>query len=208
MNVVRVVASRMSRGLALALPALVALSCFVPLIGLMLSSAPSWLAAGIVALAATGICSLLLRDHGIGRAVALSTFGVVAGTVAFAGFSRGINALGTSQNPAFNDLANRIITVMPLVLALFALLAFVVGLRALPADRVVLATAWAIAFVTPFALSVPIGALSDQAGNAGMDVLALFVMPFAAFLVWAFLLLGVLFSSRSAATRSEAPGGA
>ncbi len=203
MNVVRAVESRMSRGLALSLPALVVVSCLLPLLGLTLGTAPSWLAAGVVVLAAIGICSLLLRDHGIGRAVALSMFGVAAGTAVFFTLSWGLNALGTSQDPAVNNLANTIVTVMPLVSAVLGLMALALVYRALPSDRILLGVAWAIAFVTPFALSVPIGALSDQAGNAGMDVVALFVLPPAAFFVWVFILLGVLLSPGSAAKRSE-----
>ena len=213
MNVVRAVESRMSRGLALALPALVVVSCLLPLLGLMLGTAPSWLAAGVIVLAAIGICSFLLRDRGMGRAVALSTFGVAAGTALFFAASWGLNALGTSQDPAVNNLANTIVTVMPLVLIALTVLALTVEFRALPSDRVLLGVAWAIAFVTPLALSVPIGALSDRAGNAGMDVVALFVMPLAAFFVWVFILLGVLVSSEGAGKRSAVlvdgpPGGA
>ncbi|MDO8949397.1 MAG: hypothetical protein Q7V61_02605 [Actinomycetota bacterium] len=203
MNVIRAVESRMNRGLALALPALVVVSCFLPLLGLMLGAAPSWLAAGIVVLAALGICSFLLLDHGISQAVVISTLGIAAGTAVFFAFAWGINALGASQDPAVNNLANTIITVLPLVLVVVALLTLVVEFRALPSDRILLGVAWAIAFATPFALSVPIGVLSDRAGNAGMDVVALFVMPLAAVLVWVFILLGVLLSPEGVTKRSE-----
>jgi hypothetical protein len=204
MKVVEAVESRMSRGLALALPTLVVASCFLPLVGLMLGSAPSWLAAGLVVLAGIGICSFLLRDHGIGRAILLSMFGFAAGTAVFFALSWVLNALGASQDPVVNNLANTIVTVMPLVLIVLTLLALLLEFRSLPSDRIVLGVAWAIAFVTPFALSVPIGALSDRAGNAGMDVVALFVMPLAAFLVWGFILLGVLLSPASVGTRTTA----
>jgi drug/metabolite transporter superfamily protein YnfA len=197
----------MSRGLALALPALVVVSCFLPLAGLLLGTAPSWLAAGIVIVAAIGICSTLLRDQGIGRAIALSVFGVTAGTAVFLAFAWGLNALGSSQNPAVNDLANTIVTLIPLVLMVFALAGLVVEFRALPSDRILLGVAWATALVVPFALSVPIAALSDQAGNAGMDVIALFVMPFAALLAWVFILVGVLASPEGADRRLEVPDG-
>ncbi|PKQ14919.1 MAG: hypothetical protein CVT67_11835 [Actinobacteria bacterium HGW-Actinobacteria-7] len=203
MNVNMAVESRMSRGLALALPSLVVLSCLLPLLGLMLGAAPSWLAAGVVTLAALALCSFLLRDHGVGRAVALSAFGVAAGMVVFLAMTWGINALGASQDPAVNNLANTIVTVVPLVSVVIALVALVVEFRALPSDRILLGVAWAIAFVSPFALSVPIAALSDEAGNAGMDVVALFVMPLAALFVWFFILLGVLLSPGGAAKPSE-----
>lgn len=207
-NLVRAVDGRMSRGLALALPALVALSCLLPLLGLMLAPAPYWIASGVVGLIAICICSYLLRGKGIGRAIAVSTFGTAAGVATFAAFLWGVNALGTSQSPALNDLANRIVSVMPLVVTVLALGAITLQFRALPSDRIMLGVAWAIAFVTPFALAVPIGALSDEAGNAGMDVLALFVMPVAAFLVWAFILLGLLRWPENTTTRAEVHGGA
>jgi hypothetical protein len=197
----------MSRGLALALPALVAVACFLPLVGLALGAAPWWIAPGVMGLLAIVVSSLLLRDHGLPWSVVLSVLGVAAGTALFLALTWGLSALGSSQDPRVNDLANTLVTVMPLVILVLALAALVVTFRALPSDRLLLGAAWAIALATPFALSVPIGALSDRAGNAGMDVVALFGMPLAAFFIWAFILLGVFLMPEGPTEQSEASSG-
>lgn len=196
MGIIRFVESRISKGLGLALPVLVVVSCFLPLLGLMLGAAAVWLAPAIIALAAVGASTFLLRERGAGAAIALSAFSVAAGTGMFFAITLGLNALGGSQDQSVIDLASRLVTAIPLVLVVLALLAIVLTTHALPGSRRLLGIAWAIAFATPFALFAPVGELSSRAGNAGMDVIGLFVLPLAAFFVWSFLVVGSLLGAR------------
>jgi hypothetical protein len=117
---------------------------------------------------------------------------VVAGFGVFFVASQGLSALGNSQNETLNNSANWIVMGVPVLLVVLAVLTFVLAFRALPADRWWLVGGWAIAIATPFVLWAPVLSMSSQAGHAGMDLVALFVMPLAAFFVWAFLLAGVL----------------
>jgi len=192
MGTVRFIEGRISRGLALALPSLVVVSLLLPLLGLMLGSAPSWLASGIIMLSAVAVCAIWLGQGGVGRSLVLSTVAVVAGSGLFFATAQGLTALGSSQNDALNNSANGIVTALPLVLVVLAVLAFVLAFRALPANRWLLAGGWAIAIAMPFVLFGPVLSMSSQAGHAGMDVVALFVMPLAAFFVWALLVAGTL----------------
>jgi len=183
------VEQHVDRGLASALPCLVVVSCLTPLLGLALRSSASWVALGVVLLAAVGVCSFLLRGRGVLRAVGLGTMAVVAGTGCFGLVFSGLEALADS-NQSGNDAASLISAIIPLALAGLAVVAIVLSLRAFPDHRLVLGAAWAVALATPFMLWAPVGALSDAAGNAGMDVVGLVTYPLAAFSVWTFLLAG------------------
>jgi hypothetical protein len=195
---------RIDLGLALALPSLVVVSCLAPLLGLVLGSAGSWLAPALVFAAAVGVCTYLLRRRGVGRAFMTAALSVAAGSALLAAVTWGLNTLGGSASQSVNDIANTLTNLIPLLLALLGVVAIVVTFRAVPGRRGVLAVAWLIAVATPFVLAIPVGNLSSLAGNAGMDVVGLFVMPLAAFFAWPFLFLGSSASSEVPVAASDA----
>jgi len=191
---------------ALALPALVAASCLVPLLGLALQDVSQWLGAALAGMLAVGICAAALRERGVGVAASVGFASVVMGSGAFALVLRGLSALGDSQDQAVIDRANSIVTAIPFALAALALFAVGLTIHALPESRVSLGIAWLLAIATPFALFGPVFALSEGAGNAGMDVVALFVMPVAAFLIWPLLVVLLLVADARTARRQEDTG--
>jgi hypothetical protein len=188
MSVIRRLERRIDLGLAMALPTLVVTSCLVPLLALALGSARSWLAPVVIGLVAAGACAFLLRNRGVLRASATAMLGVAAGSCLLVMVSWGLNTLGTSQDQSAPNVASAILVAIPVFIVAFGLAALVLALRALPGHRVAVVAAWAVALAAPFALASPIGSLSDRAGNAGMDVIALFVMPLAAVFAWSLLL--------------------
>jgi|GEM_PF-3317821 len=180
------------RGLALALPVLVVLSCLPPLLGLLLRGVSPWIPLTGVLVLAIGVCTFLLNDRGLAFSLGISVASVVLGSGCLALLGWAVSILSAAEDQATIDIANGIATALPVLLAILALVAVVLSFRALPKARVALGIAWLVAVVTPFVLSVPIFVLSDRAGNAGMDVVALFFLPLAAFFIWVFLFIGSL----------------
>ena len=188
-DVVRGVERHADRGLALALPSLMAVSCLLPLLGLLLRSLPFWVAPGVVCMAAVGVCTYLLRERGVARAIGLAVVSVLAGAVCLDLVSVGLTILGNS-NQSGNDAANIMGNSIPILLAILDVVAIVLSFRALPAQRRVLGLAWVVAVATPFMLWSPVSALSESAGNAGMDAVGLLTIPLAAYFAWGFLFAG------------------
>ena len=201
MNAAREAERHIDRGLALALPVLVVLSCLPPLLGLLLRGISPWIPLAGVLLLAIGVCVFLLKERGLALSLGLSVASVLLGSGCLALLGWAVSILGNAEDQGTSDIANGIATALPVLLAILALVAVVLSFRALPKARVALGIAWLVAVATPFVLAFPIFALSDRAGNAGMDVIALFFLPLAAFFTWVFLFIGSLLLGRRSAVR-------
>lgn len=180
------------RGLALALPVLVVMSCLPPLLGLLLRGVSPWIPLTAVLLLAISACTFLLQERGLALSLGLSVASVLLGSGCLALLGWAVSILGNAEDQATIDIANGIATALPVFLAILALVTVALSFRALPKARVALGIAWLVAVAAPFVLAFPIFALSGRAGNAGMDVVALFFLPLAAFFIWVFLFIGSL----------------
>lgn len=138
---------------------------------------------------ARGLASGVLVGMG---SVALG-FGTIAGTSWL---------LQRSDGGAFAGIA--VVFLIPGAAILLALAAVALSWRATASDRRKIALAWVLALVAPFALGPLVGWLSDKAGNAQMDLIALFILPFVAVVIWwAGVLLGAVVRRIPARTSSE-----
>jgi hypothetical protein len=176
-----------SEGLAFALPALVIAVCALLPVGLVLevlsqrvsafafarSPVSSWISMAGMAVAAAAIIVWAMRDRPRRAAFTVAAAGVVGGVLSFAA----LFVLVRTEVPY-------IIVLVPLLALVLAVLAAVVSFRAAGAVRGRLAIAWAVGIITPFALGSPVMWLSDKAGNAGMDAIALIVLPLLGLAVW------------------------